>query len=658
MHTYERRESQRSGVTQRSARAAALVRTVARGAGQRIDPAVRAPMERHLGLDFSHVRVHTGRGATDSARAIGASAYTVGSHIVLAGNAGPGSASVQRTIAHELTHVAQQRAGPVDGVLQPGGFRLSQSDDRHERHAEATADRVVGHDGDGAPQAGRPIAAAASSQPAPAFSVQRKVGFELEDNTWESYEGAAPEPQWTHVNPLYQAPRNTNIWARSSASHVNNDLKAFGVKAFAKKDKLHVGTGFNLEADGPYDRGKMDIEFVTEPFDDTIAGYKRMDVAFMGIAKVIGHLNSMSPMPRRAENGEFYRHDEHKLSNSDVLLAKGSSRPSFKMQVTHGVPLADVPALFETFGYAPGESSKQAKQRAPARSLLPEQLDLQKQIMGAAPGQARLVLDGLMNGGVIGDREDTRALVGFLTYALAYIQWLQVLPWDGLKIALPFMSRYDFARLFGMLPAEQQGKLSGDPGRKMLLRAMTAVVAKFGVANGKRTKPVAGETALDQPMMSFEPGVSAMGAKKRQFLTLVETLTTQDWLNGILDRKDLLTGTGIHDYLRASGKGQEADDFEKSFRIFSRGHGATKTLVDAEPDLAIMENRGIAPLASRDLDIVEAHEVARTYMSYIISLRSGETKFPKMSSLAQAQRGERKRTQKRLAEDEKRKQRS
>jgi hypothetical protein len=47
-------------------------------------------------------------------------------------------------LAHELTHVIQQRSGPVDGTPTAGGIRVSDPSDRFEREAEHSADQVMG----------------------------------------------------------------------------------------------------------------------------------------------------------------------------------------------------------------------------------------------------------------------------------------------------------------------------------------------------------------------------------------------------------------------------------------------------------------------------------------------------------------------------------
>ncbi len=116
----------------------------ATSSGQPLDAGLRVQMEQSIGADFSSVRVHTGGEADASAKQLGAHAYTVGDDIVFAsGRYDPGSESGQRTLAHELTHVVQQRSGPVEGTPTGGGVQVSDPGDRFERAAEANADRVM-----------------------------------------------------------------------------------------------------------------------------------------------------------------------------------------------------------------------------------------------------------------------------------------------------------------------------------------------------------------------------------------------------------------------------------------------------------------------------------------------------------------------------------
>ncbi|WP_078498790.1 MULTISPECIES: eCIS core domain-containing protein [unclassified Streptomyces] len=111
---------------------------VLRGPGRPLGEAVRTEMEARLGADFSDVRLHTGPAAQRSAAEVGARAYTSGSHVVI----GSGGAD-RHTLAHELTHVVQQRQGPVAGTDNGSGLRVSDPADRFERAAEENARRVL-----------------------------------------------------------------------------------------------------------------------------------------------------------------------------------------------------------------------------------------------------------------------------------------------------------------------------------------------------------------------------------------------------------------------------------------------------------------------------------------------------------------------------------
>lgn len=120
------------------------VHDVISSGGRPLEEPVRQDMEARLGHDFGDVRVHDDGAAHASARSVNASAYTVGSHIAFQRDVyDPSSTAGQRTLAHELTHVVQQRSGPVDGSPAAGGVRVSDPSDRFEREASATAEQVT-----------------------------------------------------------------------------------------------------------------------------------------------------------------------------------------------------------------------------------------------------------------------------------------------------------------------------------------------------------------------------------------------------------------------------------------------------------------------------------------------------------------------------------
>lgn len=80
-------------------------------AGQVLDTRVRSLMETRFGHDFSAVRVHADAASRRFGEAIGAHAFTVGDDIVLGRDQDrPGTPQGDRLLAHELTHVVQQRA--------------------------------------------------------------------------------------------------------------------------------------------------------------------------------------------------------------------------------------------------------------------------------------------------------------------------------------------------------------------------------------------------------------------------------------------------------------------------------------------------------------------------------------------------------------------
>lgn len=139
------------------------------GGGRPLEPGVRADMEARLGTDFGDVRVHTDSAASDSAAAVGAHAYTVGRDVVFQRDAyDPGSHAGRTTLAHELTHVIQQRSGPVDGTPTGDGVQVSDPSDRFETAAAANAERVMSEPAP-APAGGATAGAAAGT-----VAVQRE----------------------------------------------------------------------------------------------------------------------------------------------------------------------------------------------------------------------------------------------------------------------------------------------------------------------------------------------------------------------------------------------------------------------------------------------------------------------------------------------------
>ncbi|MFS8200430.1 DUF4157 domain-containing protein [Streptomyces sp. CWNU-52B] len=106
--------------------------------GKPLDAPVQRDMEARLNANFSDVRLHDDSAARQSTAEVGARAFTSGNHVVL----GP-QGKDPLTLAHELTHVIQQRSGPVAGTDNGNGVKVSDPSDKFEREAEANAARVM-----------------------------------------------------------------------------------------------------------------------------------------------------------------------------------------------------------------------------------------------------------------------------------------------------------------------------------------------------------------------------------------------------------------------------------------------------------------------------------------------------------------------------------
>jgi hypothetical protein len=149
-----------SGVAEAMEEERSPVHDVISSSGSPLPTEVRADMEGRFGTSFGDVRVHNDGAAHESATSVNAQAYTVGPNIVFQRDKyDPSSDTGKHMLAHELTHVVQQRNGPVDGSDAGGGVKISDPSDRFERDAVANADHVM-------------------SSPAPASDVQHATSPE------------------------------------------------------------------------------------------------------------------------------------------------------------------------------------------------------------------------------------------------------------------------------------------------------------------------------------------------------------------------------------------------------------------------------------------------------------------------------------------------
>lgn len=114
----------------------------ARAGGQALESNVGESLGSAMGTDLGGVRVHTSPEADDLSRGIGARAFTTGQDIFFREGAyNPHTSDGQKTIAHELTHVAQQGSGVGGGV---GRMTVGPAADAYEQEADSVANSLVG----------------------------------------------------------------------------------------------------------------------------------------------------------------------------------------------------------------------------------------------------------------------------------------------------------------------------------------------------------------------------------------------------------------------------------------------------------------------------------------------------------------------------------
>ena len=108
-----------------------------RGGGSTLDSSFRERMESAFGADFSGVRIHQDSQSDVLNRQLTAKAFTTGNDIFLRSDASAGDGHL---MAHELTHVVQQRAG---GGPASGGMTAGPANDPQEHEADRTAEAVL-----------------------------------------------------------------------------------------------------------------------------------------------------------------------------------------------------------------------------------------------------------------------------------------------------------------------------------------------------------------------------------------------------------------------------------------------------------------------------------------------------------------------------------
>jgi Domain of unknown function (DUF4157) len=111
----------------------------ARGTGTSLPADVREQVSPHVGDPLNDVTIHADANADQLARSVSARAFTTGTDVFFAaGEYQPSSSSGRELLAHELTHVAQQRGAPTSGPMT-----VSEPGQPMETEADAVAQRAT-----------------------------------------------------------------------------------------------------------------------------------------------------------------------------------------------------------------------------------------------------------------------------------------------------------------------------------------------------------------------------------------------------------------------------------------------------------------------------------------------------------------------------------
>lgn len=519
------------------------------------------------------------------------------------------------------------------------------------------------------PRLARPLPAAAPgrgpARPLPAGpgeSVQRAVGFEFEDQTWtvfqlqpgrqfrtsEDVAGGIAEPPGSESKGKEKY-KGANIFAGPAGNHINQRVGQFNLRTAPKKGALHSGKGYKIEPDGPYtDYGvsnRMDLEIVTDPFPETGSGLKALTEAFRDLADVFGRYAPHSTGDWKGdafEASKFVGPEQHHFTRDDIYLY-GGSRPTgyYKTQVTGGIRLSDLPRVMATLGASSAEPTLHSAHSSAVRmraygedrpTTLAEGSSVVA-LQGMAAVLAGEVVDRLCTQDVLRtDMAGLADLQGFLSLVILHMAALSGTTSDGIKTHLPLLSRLPLSRLWAGVP--DGVRLAIEERRYDLYRNLNPAVStaigsylkqKYRSEEWASTKAVPG---LKGPMLTVRlPAAAGTGEDRRVVEKALTSFTRLEWLDGLLEGRDLLTPSDLLSRLGDSDDRElsgAAEGYDKTLALFLRGHGDTKNVKEVEGQeeevLAILENRNVT---AGPMTFEEAYVFATTYFRWLVSVREG-----------------------------------
>ncbi|MFF4244909.1 DUF4157 domain-containing protein [Streptomyces sp. NPDC001822] len=266
--------------------------------GTPLTDAERAEMEaRFDGADFSTVRKHDDALAARAAEEVDAHALTAGEHIVI-GKGGRG----KRTLAHELTHVLQQREGPVSGTDRGDGVKVSHASDPFEVEAENKSREVMAMPAPQADAVQRSADASAgehgscSHATAGSPEVQRSGrgghdsrAYYEEGEEYERTDVSYYDEQYARNRPSRRVPSQNTVMGGSA----NDELRRAGVHPGGRTSHLHLAAAW---AHGDAVNGTPQRRDNLAPGSDgTNLSHRRYEYANSGYQ--IPHTDVVGPVP-------------------------------------------------------------------------------------------------------------------------------------------------------------------------------------------------------------------------------------------------------------------------------------------------------------------------------------------------------------------------
>jgi hypothetical protein len=448
-------------------------------------------------------------------------------------------------------------------------------------------------------------------------AVQRRIGFEFEDRTWHPWKfDRGPSQVQSGVTPV------------------------------PRKHVLHAGTDFRLEADDTPGPAMSNIEFVTDPFDETRAGVTSLLAALQTMRTIMGRIGPYKGLPGPTGAGPPYAYQgvwnyvtkgTHGLSGSNQVsadslgLSGGSDRGQIKMQATMGLTLRDLPKAMMTYGnVGPGEETQQqTTERQPARAL--QSAALYGTILGRSPGLAleamkRIVRDANLSGmqrQALTNANNLLAGQGYLSVVMMYLKSLQIPDNnEGAKSRVMFLARNRFSAMYAMLAPEVQALFSTNHGNLLARHVLDVSNENPLLARVQGQLPDTNLT-LNKPLINHVrvPQQGPMpGADLPQQLVLAP-FTTGAWLREVATGLDSLSQAAMALTLQNLGVNQGAATSASNEVLESFGEYNTDT--SGNEELALFENRGIS---RSDITIDEAARIALNYLLHAAILNSGQNR--------------------------------